>query len=72
MELQSHPLLSLTVQCHLLPHELHRCTNSIGKLLMFPEYPKILVSLMQSKAEYALGWCLALTFCKGEQGSEWF
>ena len=41
---------------------------------MFPEseYPQISVSLMQNEAEYTLGWCLALTFWKGEQGSAWF
>lgn len=49
-------------------------SNSIGKFLTFPEpdYPQILVSLMQSKAEYALGWRSALTFRDGEQGSAWF
>lgn len=41
---------------------------------MFPQsqYPQILVSLMQNKAEYTLGWRLALTSWKGEQGSPWF
>lgn len=43
--------------------------NSTGKFLMFPkpEYPWILVFLMQSEAEYTLGWHLGLTSWKREQ-----